>query len=48
MLVQADVLRKPETEFIKMIESAENWRKRVDYITGGIKPDQVVRGVIIW
>jgi len=46
MLVQADVLRKPETEFIKMIESAGKLaEKGSDYITGGIKPDRVVRGV---
>lgn len=46
MLVQADVLRKPETEFVKMIESAGKLAESSsDYITGGIKPDRIVRGV---
>lgn len=46
MLVQADVMRKPEEKFIGMVEVvgalAESSK---DYITGGIVPDSIVRGV---
>ncbi len=46
MLVQADVMRKPEDKFIEMMEVvgglAETSR---DYITGGIGPKTIVRGV---
>ena len=46
MLVQADVMRKPEEKFIEMVEVigglAETTR---DYITGGISPKNIVRGV---
>lgn len=46
MLVQADVLRTPAESFIKMMEVtgkiAESENK---YITGGIRPDRIVRGV---
>ncbi|HNY04641.1 MAG TPA: sugar phosphate nucleotidyltransferase, partial [Candidatus Woesebacteria bacterium] len=45
MLVQADVLRKPEEKFIEMMNIvgglAEN---STDYITGGIVPKTIVRG----
>ena len=44
MLVQADVMRKPEEKFIEMLEvmgglAAES----KDYITGGIKPESIVK-----
>lgn len=46
MLVQADVLRKPEKDFIKMVEVLGDLANTsTDYITGGIKPDRIVRGV---
>lgn len=46
MLVQADVLRKPEEKFIEMLEVAGQLAiESKDYITGGIKPDSIVRGV---
>ena len=46
MLVQADVLRKPEEMFIKMMETAGNLAQVAkEYITGGIVPENIVRGV---
>ena len=46
MLVQADVLRKPEEKFIDMINIVGNLAESsTDYITGGIVPKSIVRGV---
>lgn len=46
MLVQADVLRKPEEMFIKMMETAGSLAQiSKEYITGGIVPENIVRGV---
>ncbi len=46
MLVQADVMRKPEERFIKMLEVMGNIADTSsDYITGGIAPESIVRGV---
>ena len=46
MLVQADVLRQPEENFVKMIEIAGTLaQKENEYITGGIRPKNIVRGV---
>lgn len=46
MIIQADVLREPTEEFIKMIENCDSLaRKETKYITGGLRPDRVVMGV---
>lgn len=46
MLVQADVMRKPEDKFIEMIEVVGGLAETgTDYITGGISPVNIVRGV---
>lgn len=46
MLVQADVMRKPENKFIEMIEMVGGLAETGnDYITGGISPMNIVRGV---
>ncbi len=46
MLVQADVMRKPEEKFIKMVEVMGNLAEySEDYITGGISPERIVAGV---
>ena len=46
MLVQADVMRKPEQKFIGMLEVMGGLaQESTDYITGGIAPDSIVRGV---
>jgi len=46
MLIQADVLRKPEEIFMKMMEvSGELAETSNKYITGGIAPKSIVRGV---
>lgn len=46
MLVQADVMRKPENKFIEMIEVVGGLAETGnDYITGGISPMNIVRGV---
>jgi mannose-1-phosphate guanylyltransferase len=46
MLVQADVMRKPEENFIKMLEVLGTLAiESKDYITGGIAPKNIVRGV---
>lgn len=46
MLVQADVMRKPEEKFIEMLEVVGGLAmESKDYITGGIKPESIVRGV---
>ncbi|HWS48893.1 MAG TPA: sugar phosphate nucleotidyltransferase [Candidatus Methanoperedens sp.] len=46
MLVQADVMRKPEEMFIKMVETVGNLAESsMDYITGGMVPESIVRGV---
>jgi len=46
MLVQADVMRKPEEKFIEMIEVVGVLAESLgDYITGGIVPKSIVRGV---
>jgi mannose-1-phosphate guanylyltransferase len=46
MLVQADVMRKPEEKFIQMLEvMGELTDSSKDYITGGIAPKSIVRGV---
>lgn len=46
MLVQADVMRKPEEKFMEMVEvMGELAETSKDYITGGISPKNIVRGV---
>lgn len=46
MLVQADVLRKPEEKFIEMMNTVGSLAENsTDYITGGIAPKTIVRGV---
>lgn len=46
MLVQADVMRKPKEKFIEMLEIMGTLADSTkDYITGGIKPENIVRGV---
>jgi mannose-1-phosphate guanylyltransferase len=46
MLVQADDLRNPSEKFIDMIEVADELAKMsTKYITGGFKPDRIVKGV---
>lgn len=46
MLVQADVMRKPEQKFIGMLEVMGGLAQDSnDYITGGIAPESIVRGV---
>ncbi len=46
MLVQADVMRKPEDKFIEMMAViGELAEINKDYITGGIVPKTIVRGV---
>jgi len=46
MLVQADVMRKPEDNFIKMMEVLGDLAGvSKNYITGGIAPESIVRGV---
>jgi mannose-1-phosphate guanylyltransferase len=46
VLVQADVLREPGDRFIEMIEEMEKQAVASDkYITGGLKPESIVRGV---
>jgi len=46
MLVQADVMRKPKEKFIEMLEIMGTLADSTkDYITGGIKPESIVRGV---
>ena len=46
ILVQADVLRKPEEKFVDMMETIDSLAKESEvYITGGIVPDRIVRGV---
>lgn len=46
MLVQADVMRKPEEKFIEMVEVMGGLAETSkDYITGGISPKNIVRGV---
>lgn len=46
MLVQADVLRAPAEQFIKMIEVCDRLAKETGkYITGGFKPSYPVMGV---
>jgi mannose-1-phosphate guanylyltransferase len=46
MLVQADVMRKPEDKFIGMLEVMGALAEESnDYITGGIAPESIVRGV---
>jgi mannose-1-phosphate guanylyltransferase len=46
ILVQADVLRKPEEKFIDMMETIDSLAKENGvYITGGIVPDRIIRGV---
>lgn len=46
MLVQADVLREPNEGFLKMIEAADELARTTNkYITGGFKPDRIVKGV---
>lgn len=46
MLVQADVLRKPEEKFIEMMKIVGGLAESsADYITGGIVPKTIVRGV---
>lgn len=46
ILVQADVLREPGEKFIEMIDEIDKLAKGNDkYITGGIVPDSIVRGV---
>lgn len=46
VLVQADVLREPGDRFIEMIEEMEKQAVASDkYITGGLRPESIVRGV---
>jgi mannose-1-phosphate guanylyltransferase len=46
MIIQADVLREPVPEFIKMIEDCDALaRKDPRYITGGFRPDYPIMGV---
>jgi mannose-1-phosphate guanylyltransferase len=46
MLVQADVLRKPEEKFMEMVGLVGTLAESsTDYITGGIVPKSIVRGV---
>ncbi|HPT66199.1 MAG TPA: sugar phosphate nucleotidyltransferase [Candidatus Woesebacteria bacterium] len=46
ILVQADVLREPDEEFLKMIGEVEKLAGANDkYITGGFAPQTIVRGV---
>lgn len=46
ILVQADVLREPGEKFIEMIEEIEKIALNSgDYITGGLVPESIVRGV---
>lgn len=46
MIVQADDLREPVGNFIKMMEDCDTLaRKEAKYITGGFKPDYPVMGV---
>ena len=46
MLVQADVMRKPEEKFMEMVEvMGELAETSKDYITGGISSKNIVRGV---
>ncbi len=46
ILVQADVLREPDEEFLTMIGEVEKLGKINDkYITGGFTPQTIVRGV---
>jgi mannose-1-phosphate guanylyltransferase len=46
MIIQADVLREPVGDFIKMIESCDRLaKKNSKYITGGFRPDYPIMGV---
>lgn len=46
ILVQADVYRKPDENFIKMIEVLDGLALTSGkYITGGLKPETIVKGV---
>ena len=46
MLVQADVMRKPEEKFIEMMEvMGDLAESNGEYLTGGIAPREIVRGV---
>ncbi|MDD5464383.1 MAG: sugar phosphate nucleotidyltransferase [Candidatus Moranbacteria bacterium] len=46
ILVQADVFRKPDDNFLKMIEVIDGLaRSSGKYITGGFKPETIVKGV---
>jgi mannose-1-phosphate guanylyltransferase len=46
MIIQADVLREPIGDFIKMIEACDKLARQEDkYITGGFRPDFPVMGV---
>jgi mannose-1-phosphate guanylyltransferase len=46
ILVQADVLREPGERFLEMINQMDILAKKSDkYITGGLKPETMVRGV---
>jgi mannose-1-phosphate guanylyltransferase len=46
ILVQADVLREPGEKFLEMINQMDVLARKTDrYITGGFKPESIVRGV---
>ena len=46
MLVQSDDYRKPDEEFLKMIDVIDDLAKTSGkYITGGLKPESIVKGV---
>jgi mannose-1-phosphate guanylyltransferase len=45
ILVQADVLREPAEKFIEMIEEMEKHSSGGKYMTGGLAPESIVRGV---
>lgn len=46
VLVQADVMRTPDEKFLEMLEVMDGAARETDkYLTGGIVPDRIVRGV---
>ncbi len=46
MLIQADVYRKPDEKFLETIEAVESVSNNSNkYITGGFKPEKIVKGV---
>lgn len=46
ILVQADVLREPKEKFLEMVNQMDSLARKSDkYITGGFKPETIIRGV---